>query len=157
MWVSKAIFQDSGKLKNQLQMWYHPPQPAAVYSLLPASANVFFTHRFFLRMPYRIWGVPFQCSKPEYCRQQSASCELQKVVPRVIDLSDDHYMEAEVASWSMDILNQLDLAHRSYFTTVLDKHVVALLKDRSLGNSSTQSACKLQENHTQDYLERKLL
>ncbi|GFO32833.1 kelch-like protein 7 [Plakobranchus ocellatus] len=172
LWVSKAIFQDSGRLKDQLQMWYYPPQPAAVYSQPPASANVFFTHRFFLWMPYRIWGTRFHCSKPECRRQQLASCGLYKTVRRVIDLSDDYYMGAEylecgkchkkLPSWSMDILGQLDPAHRSYFPAVLtyhlalDKRVVALLRDRSLGNSSTQLARKLQEIHTQDYLERKL-
>ncbi|GFO40157.1 hypothetical protein PoB_006666200 [Plakobranchus ocellatus] len=62
----------------------------------------------------------------------------------------------------MDILGQLEPAHRSYFPAVLsyhftlDERVVALLKDRSLGNSSTKLARKLQENHTHDYLERKL-
>ncbi|GFO46976.1 hypothetical protein PoB_007348100 [Plakobranchus ocellatus] len=123
-------------------------------------------------MPYRIWGTRFHCSKPECGRQQLASCGLYKVVCRVIDLSDDYYMGAEylecgkchkkLPSGSMDILGQLDLAHRSYFPAILsyhlalDKRVVALLKVRSLGNSSIKLARKLQENHIHDYLERKL-
>ncbi|GFN91715.1 hypothetical protein PoB_001822100 [Plakobranchus ocellatus] len=123
-------------------------------------------------MPYRIWGTRFHCTKPDCRRQQLVSCGLYKTVRRVIDLSNDYYMGAEylecgkchkkLPSWSMDILDQLDPAHRSYFPAVLtyhlalDKRVVALVKDRSLGNSTTQLARKLQEKHTHDYLERKL-
>ncbi|GFO37241.1 hypothetical protein PoB_006374600 [Plakobranchus ocellatus] len=97
-----------------------------------------------------------ESAAPECRRQQLASCGLYKTVRRVIDLSVDYYMGAEylecgkchkkLPSWSMDILGQLDPAHRSSFPAVLtyhfalDKRVVAFLKDRSLGNSSTQLA-----------------
>ena len=63
VWVANALFTESGRLKSQLQMWWHPPQPALVYSQPPATPNVFFHHRFFLWMPYRMLAYPFVCSQ----------------------------------------------------------------------------------------------
>ncbi|RUS90905.1 hypothetical protein EGW08_001302 [Elysia chlorotica] len=73
VWVSKALFTDSGKLKRDLRsMWYHPPQPAAVYSRPPATTSAFFCHRFFLWMQYRIWANPFVCSQPGCARRRGS-------------------------------------------------------------------------------------
>ncbi|RUS74336.1 hypothetical protein EGW08_017906 [Elysia chlorotica] len=118
VWVSKALFTDSGKLKRDLRsMWYHPPQPAAVYSRPPgppATPSVFF-----LWMPYPIWGYlfyPFECSQPGCARRQLHSCGLYKTVRRVIDQVDDYYMGTEYLEcgrchkspgWSLELLDQL--------------------------------------------------
>ncbi|RUS90903.1 hypothetical protein EGW08_001300, partial [Elysia chlorotica] len=164
VWVSKALFTDSGKLKRDLRsMWYHPPQPAAVYSRPPATPSAFFCHRFFLWMPYRIWGYPFVCSQPGCARRQLHSCGLYKTVRRVIDQVDDYYMGTEYLEcgrchkspgWSLELLDQLGYVERSQFPAVLsyqlalDKKIVSELRHRSLGNSPTAVFKKLQENHT---------
>ncbi|GFR76584.1 hypothetical protein ElyMa_005803700 [Elysia marginata] len=59
VWLSKSIFDEGGKLRSQLQMWYHPPQIPLVFSQPPVSPNLFFHHRFFLWMPYRMWNARF--------------------------------------------------------------------------------------------------
>ena len=172
VWISKALFTDSGRLKSQLQMWWYPPQPALVYSRPPATPNAFFHHRFFLWMPYRMWAVPFVCSQPGCERCQLSSCGLYKTVRRVIDQVDDYYMGTEylecgkchrkAPAWSLEILDQLDAAHRSHFPAVLsyhlalDKWIVAELRDRSLGNSSTRVHRRLEELHKTQYLEKML-
>ncbi|KAK3787067.1 hypothetical protein RRG08_007422 [Elysia crispata] len=82
VWVANALFTESGRLKSQHQMWWHPPQPALVYSQPPATPNVFFHHRFFLWMPYRMLSYPFVCSQPGCDRRQLSSCGLYKTVRR---------------------------------------------------------------------------
>ena len=157
---------------SQLQMWWHPPQPAFVYSQPPATPNVFFHHRLFLWMPYRILAFPFLCSQPGCDRRQLSSCGLYKTVRRVIDQVDDYYMGMEylecgkchrkVPAWSQEILDQLDICNRLRFPAVLsyhlalDQRVVAELRDRSLDNSATRLYGKLSELHYHDYMERVL-
>ncbi|KAK3731260.1 hypothetical protein RRG08_025803 [Elysia crispata] len=153
-------------------MWWHPPQPAFVYSQPPATPNVFFHHRLFLWMPYRILAFPFLCSQPGCDRRQLSSCGLYKTVRRVIDQVDDYYMGMEylecgkchrkVPAWSQEILDQLDICNRLRFPAVLsyhlalDQRVVAELRDRSLDNSATRLYGKLSELHYHDYMERVL-
>ncbi|KAK3759937.1 hypothetical protein RRG08_062160 [Elysia crispata] len=172
VWVANALFTESGRLKSQLQMWWHPPQPALVYSQPPATPNVFFHHRFFLWMPYRMLAYPFLCSQPGCDRRQLSSCGLYKTVRRVIDQVDDYYMGTEylecgkchrkLPAWSQEILEQLDICNRLRFPAVLsyhlalDRRVVAELRDRSLGNSATRLYRKLSELHYHDYMERVL-
>ena len=56
-------------------------------------------------------------------------------------------------SWNRDILSQLDIPHRKQFPALLayryacDESVVLLLRDRTTGNSPSQLARKLQEEH----------
>ena len=83
VWVANGLFTESGRLKSQLQMWWHPAQLALVYSQPPAKPNVFFHHRFFLWMPYRMLAYPFVCSQPGCDRCQLSSCGLYKTVRRV--------------------------------------------------------------------------
>ncbi|KAK3739335.1 hypothetical protein RRG08_041656 [Elysia crispata] len=58
VWVANGLFTESGRSKSQIQMWWHPPQPALVYSQPPATTV------FFLWMPYRMLAFPFLCSQP---------------------------------------------------------------------------------------------
>ena len=168
--TANALFTESGRLKNQLQMWWHPPQPALVYSQPPATPNVFFHHQFFLWMPYRMLAFPFLCCQPG-CDWRQLSCGHYKTAPRrVIDQVDDYYMGTEylecgkchrkVPALSQEILDQLDICNRLRFPAVLsyhlalDRRVVAELRDRSLGNSDTTLYRKLSELHYHDYMER---
>ncbi|KAK3787958.1 hypothetical protein RRG08_008975 [Elysia crispata] len=141
--TANALFTESGRLKNQLQMWWHPPQPALVYSQPPATPNVFFHRQFFLWMPYRMLAFPFLCCQPG-CDWRQLSCGHYKTAPRrVIDQVDDYYMGTEY----------LECAVLSYHLA-LDRRVVSELRDRSLGNSDTTLYRKLSELHYHDYMER---
>ncbi|GFR92966.1 hypothetical protein ElyMa_000880800 [Elysia marginata] len=168
IWLSKTIFQESGKLKSQLQMWYHPPQIPLVFSQPPASPNLFFHHRFFLWMPYRMWNARFLCSQPGCEGQQLNSCGLYRTVRRVIDRVDDYYMGTEYLecgkchkkspAWNQAILRQLDPAQRLMFPAVLsyklalDSSIVDEMRDRALGNTPTMLQRKLQEAHYKKYV-----
>ncbi|KAK3787956.1 hypothetical protein RRG08_008973 [Elysia crispata] len=168
--TANALFTESGRLKNQLQMWWHPPQPALVYSQSQATPNVFFHHQFFLWMPYRMLAFPFLCCQPG-CDWRQLSCGHYKTAPRrVIDQVDDYYMGTEylecgkchrkVPAWSQEILDQLDICNPLRFPAVLsyhlalDRRVVAELRDGSLSNSDTTLYRKLSELYYHDYMER---
>ncbi|GFR95714.1 hypothetical protein ElyMa_000951600 [Elysia marginata] len=168
IWLSKSIFQESGKLKSQLQMWYHPPQIPLVFSQPPASPNLFFHHRFFLWMPYRMWNARFLCSQPGCEGQQLNSYGLYRTVRRIIDRVDDYYMGTEYLecgkchkkspAWNQAILRQLDPAQRLMFPAVLsyklalDSSIVDEMRDRALGNTPTMLQRKLQEAHYKKYV-----
>ncbi|KAK3778485.1 hypothetical protein RRG08_066679 [Elysia crispata] len=68
----------------------------------------------------------------------------------------------KVPAWSQEILDQLDICNRLRLPAVLsyhlalDRRVVAELRDRSLGNSSTRLYRKLSELHYHEYMERVL-
>ena len=163
VWVANGLFTESGRLKSQLQMWWHPPQPALVYSQPSATPNVFFHHRFFLWMPYPMLPFPFVCSQPGCDRRQVSSCGLYKTVRRVIDQVDDYYMGTEylecgkchrkVPAWSQEILDQLDICNRLRFPAVLsyhlalDRRVVAELLDRSHQTVSQAQRAPLSRLH----------
>ncbi|GFS01684.1 hypothetical protein ElyMa_001104000, partial [Elysia marginata] len=95
VWLSKSIFDEGGKLRSQLQLWYHPPKIPLVFSQPPASPNLFFHHRFFLWMPYRMWNARFLCSQPGCEGQRLNSCGIYRTVRRLIDRVDDYYMGTE--------------------------------------------------------------
>ncbi|RUS80407.1 hypothetical protein EGW08_011843, partial [Elysia chlorotica] len=168
VWLSRALFTDGRKLRDDLQsMWFYPPEPPVVFSSPPESADIFFRHRFFLWMPHRIWGFPFVCSQPGCARRRLNSCGLYRTVRRVIDQVDDYYMGTEnlecarchkmSPGWSLELLGQLGYVERSQFPAVLsyhhalDKKVVAELRDRSVGNGSLRMFRKIQEMHTDDH------
>ena len=63
-------------------------------------------------------------------------------------------------SWNRDILSQLDIPHRKQFPALLtyryacDESVVLLLRDRTTGNSPSQLARKLQEEHRRTWMQQ---
>ncbi|XP_039670276.1 skin secretory protein xP2-like [Perca fluviatilis] len=58
-WISNAIFH-SGKLRQDLKLWYEPPVPALIYHQTP-TPDRFFTHRLMVWMPYHLWKVRVNC------------------------------------------------------------------------------------------------
>ncbi|KAK3726790.1 hypothetical protein RRG08_058442 [Elysia crispata] len=98
--VQPLIIPDSDTSKTGitvklLNMWWFPPKPALVYSQPPATPNVFFHHRFFLWMPYRMLAFPFLCSQRGCEQNQFSSCRLYKTVRHLIDQVDNYYMGTE--------------------------------------------------------------
>ena len=104
-------------------------------------------------------AFPFTCSQPGCERRQLSSCGLYKTVRHFIDQVDYYYhgdrkCHMKVAAWSREILDQLDPCNRRQFPAVLsyhltlDRRIVAELRHRSLGNSSTRVYRKLKELHS---------
>ena len=64
----------------------------------------------------------------------------------------------KLISWSPAIIKQLDVGHQMQFPVLMthkyacDIRVVRLLRQRGLGNSSTQLFCKLEEQHEEAWL-----
>ncbi|KAG7500103.1 hypothetical protein JOB18_008713 [Solea senegalensis] len=171
-WVGRALFQrepSSGKvvLTSPLKLWWHPPGARPLYTQPPANAHAFFQHPFFLWMPYRMWAYRLKCPADG---RKLMDAGLYKTVRRVLDRSGWYFMATEclecpachkkIVSWSRDILDQLDVAHREQFPAVLtyklscDKAVIGLLKERTLGNGVARLRASLVELHTSEWMAR---
>ncbi|TWW53092.1 hypothetical protein D4764_0263750 [Takifugu flavidus] len=172
-WVSSALFRvgSGGKLelRDQLQLWYYPPQPSLVYHQAPTPCR-FFAQSLLLWMPYRLWKVRLLCLKPACNGHPLASGGLHRRVRQVLDVDRYYNLVTETLictkcrtsqlSWSQAILQQLDLEHRSEFRVILtrryacDIRVIRQLRERGLGNSPSRIILQLKENHSEEWLQR---
>ncbi|XP_074535646.1 uncharacterized protein LOC141797859 [Halichoeres trimaculatus] len=172
-WVSAALFKvgASGKLelRDCLQLWYNPPPPALLYHQVP-TPDRFFSHRLFLWMPYRLWKVRLFCTNPTCTRHPLAGGGLHRRVRKVLDIDSYYILATETlicskcrssyVSTGQNILQQLDLAHRSEFRVILtrkyacDIRVIRLLRERTLGNGPARIVSQLKENHSEEWLQR---
>ncbi|MEQ2286049.1 hypothetical protein AMECASPLE_038223 [Ameca splendens] len=63
-------------------------------------------------------------------------------------------------SWNREILEQLDMAHRSEFRVILNRQyacdirVIRLLRERGLGNGPVRLIGQLKENHSEEWMKR---
>ncbi|KAL1265440.1 hypothetical protein QQF64_003467 [Cirrhinus molitorella] len=136
-WVSEAIFRVGSKgkleLRENLQLWYHPPPPALLYHQAP-TPDRFFSQSLLLWMPYRLWKVRLQCTNSACARHQLCGGGLHR--------------------------RQLDLAHRSEFRVILtrkyacDIRVLRLLRERGMGKGPVRIIGQLRENHSEEWLKR---
>ncbi|KAG9270336.1 hypothetical protein AMEX_G15275 [Astyanax mexicanus] len=172
-WVSEALFRVGAKgkleLRDNLQLWYHPPPPALLYHQVPGPDR-FFSQSLLLWMPYRLWKVRLQCINPACNGRQLSGGGLHRRVRQVLDIDRYYNLATETLictgcrssylSWSQTILQQLDLAHRSEFRVILtrryacDIRVIRLLRERSLGNGPVRIIGQLKENHSEEWLQR---
>ncbi len=123
-------FTTKGKpeLRDNLQLWYYPPQPALIYNQAPAPDR-FFCHSFLLWMPYKLWRVKILCPNPACGQHQLTGGGLHKRARQVLDIDRTYNMVTETlictkcrashVSWSHTVLQQLDLGHRSEFQIIL--------------------------------------
>ena len=173
-WVSSALFKvsnstgkpsfDSSKVT---QMWFYPPPPSLLPSQ-PPSMSRYFAQRLFLWMPRRMWQVKLHCPHPECEQHPLTSAGVYPRVRQVLDIDSFYILAAEyleclkcgrkLISWSPAIIKQLDVGHQMQFPVLMthkyacDIRVVRLLRQRGLGNSSTQLFCKLEEQHEEAWL-----
>ncbi|XP_030196810.1 uncharacterized protein LOC115531596 [Gadus morhua] len=173
-WVGRALFHrdpSSGKavLTTPPRLWWYPPGARLLYTQPPATAHAFFQRPFFLWLPYRMWAYHLKCPADG---GKLMGAGLYKTVRRVLDRSGWYYMATEclqcpscgkkVAGWSQDILEQLDVAHREQFPAVLtyklscDRAVIAMLKERTLGNGVSRLRASLVEQHSRDWMQRSI-
>ena len=79
-WVSRAMFVVNARgkpvLRDILQLWWYPPQPALVYTQPPASVDPFYARPFFLWMPKSMWRVVLTCTQPKCHNKQLTACGL---------------------------------------------------------------------------------
>ncbi|CAL8237725.1 unnamed protein product, partial [Lota lota] len=120
-------------------------------------------------MPYHLWKVRVSCPK---CKRQLTGAGIHKRARRVLDVDRYYLMVTETLrcnsagcitnylSTSKTILDQLSLPLRREFRIILtckyacDIRVIRMLRERTIGNSSTRLAKQLRENHGEQWLER---
>ena len=171
-WIAKALFGWTKTGKAELvpehvnQLWWYPPQPAVAVNNIPA-VDRYFAWPLFLWMPRKQWKVKLYCPKPGCDKQELASAGINQKVRQVVDIDGFYNMacnnlecmkcRSRVLSWSHAILSQLDIAHRVQFPCILrakhacDIKIVRLLRNRGLGNSSSQIRKKLLEQHGEEW------
>lgn len=133
-WIGKRLFKMGSKgkpeLRDNLQLWYYPPQPALIYNQAPAPDR-FFCHCLLLWMPYKLWRVKVLCPNPACGQHQLTGGGLHKRARQVLDIDRMYNMVTETlictkcrashVSWSQTVLQQLDLGHRSEFQVILTR------------------------------------
>ncbi|XP_056116177.1 uncharacterized protein LOC130092361 [Rhinichthys klamathensis goyatoka] len=172
-WIASRLFKMGPKgkpeLRDNLQLWYYPPQPALIYNQAPAPDR-FFCHALLLWMPYKLWKIKAVCPNSACGQHQLTGGGLHKRARQVLDIDRMYNMVTETlictkckashVSWSQTVLQQLDLGHRSEFRVILtrkyacDMRVIRLLRERGLGNSPTRVIKQLRENHSEEWLQR---
>lgn len=139
-WIRKALFKLNAKtgkldLTTQLKMWWYPPQPPLVHSNPPA-VSVYFCRPLFLWMPLRMWSFQFTCINPKCTGHKLTSAGVNKSIRHVLDIDGWYDMATEYLeckrclkkfpAWSAELLNQLDIAHRSQFPAILTYRLMLL-------------------------------
>ncbi|XP_019953452.2 uncharacterized protein [Paralichthys olivaceus] len=119
-----------------------------------------------------MWQYPLVCLRPACGKHRLTAAGLYRTVRKVLDIDGwydlaTEYLECKRCSkkypaWSEDILGQLDMGHRSQFPALLtyryscDAQVVRMMRERTMGNSVTQLYKKLQEQHSEAWMQRVL-
>lgn len=174
-WISKALFRWTAQGHPELifsrvdKLWWYPPQVPLKTSNCPPLEN-YFGHPLLLWMPRKLWQVKLTCPHPDCQKDLLTSAGLHQKIRQVIALGKTYFVASEylacrrckrkVISWSHDIVSQLDIGHRVQFPCILtsklacDMEVVCLMRQRGLGNSSSQIQRKLQERHTEVWLQK---
>lgn len=162
-WIGKALFNNKGNtLSEKIQLWYYPPQiygssgTPDIYPLFCKPALVW--------MPYRTFNWEFKCPT---CSKPLTSKGAYRNVRLVLNLKSYYYLIGEYMecreshtfiSYDQRLLEQLTSDIRSKFPVTLtrkyalDNSVIAMLRSRTLGNSSHAIANSVLEQHSEDYL-----
>ncbi|KAG7527023.1 hypothetical protein JOB18_048243 [Solea senegalensis] len=176
-WISKALLRWSRFNQPELdlekvdRMWWYPPRPSLNSSAI-LTLEQFFGHPLFLWMPRKLWRVRLLCPHPDCGKSELTSAGLHQRVRQVIGVSSSYFLASEylacksckrkVIGWSHAIVSQLDIGHRIQIPCLLtfklgcDMQVVRLMRQRGLGNSSSQLQKQLEEQHAESWLGRQI-
>ncbi|KAI9534628.1 hypothetical protein NQZ68_012861 [Dissostichus eleginoides] len=142
-WISKALFKWNAKGHPELdsrvdKLWWYPPQVPLRTSKSPAQENYFAGLHQKIRQVVAVGKMYFVASEYLSCRR----------------------CKRKVISWSHGLISQLDIGHRVQFPCILtsklacDFEVASLMRQRGLGNSSSQIQRKLQERHAEVWMQK---
>ncbi|KAI4792444.1 hypothetical protein KUCAC02_032624 [Chaenocephalus aceratus] len=173
-WISKALFKWNAKGHPELdsrvdKLWWYPPQVPLRTSKSPAQEN-YFGHPLLLWMPRKLWQVMLTCPHPDCNKDPLTSAGLHQKIRQVVAVGKIYFVASEylacprckrkVISWSHGLISQLDIGHRVQFPCILtsklacDFEVASLMRQRGLGNSSSQIQRKLQERHAEVWMQK---
>lgn len=174
-WISKALFRWTAQGHPELdfsrvdRLWWYPPQVPLKTNIVP-SLEHYFGHPLLLWMPRKLWQVKLSCPHPGCDKEPLSSAGLHQKIRQVVAVGKMYFVASEylacrrckrkVISWSHGIVSQLDIGHRVQFPCILtsklacDNEVASLMRQRGLGNSSSQIQRKLQERHAEVWLHK---
>ena len=178
-WVHDCLVNKAtGRLKTVqegLQQSYSPPDPALLSTVHCGKpvADTYFCRRLFVWLPRRLLNHNVQCTT---CKSDLTSKGLYTTVREVVDICERYLLATEYLEcpntkcsstnyigWSRAIVEQLDVPIQKQFPAILTKKaaldlkVLAFLKQRSLGNSTSLLRNSLEELHSEKYLNTVLL
>nr|XP_034315334.1 mucin-5B-like [Crassostrea gigas] len=175
LWVSKALFRFSpgGRVEFDLdkidRVWFYPPQPSLSCTIKP-RVDRYFSRPLFLWMPRRLWLVKLYCPQQGCNRVELTSVGIYNKVRQVLDVNGYYTIAGEtlicpackkrMVSWNQKIIQQLDLGHQLQFPCILtyryacDLKIIRLLRQRGIGNSASQIRAKIQEQHSEVWLQK---
>ncbi|XP_023815154.2 uncharacterized protein LOC110013889 [Oryzias latipes] len=174
-WMSKALFKWTAQGHPELdfsrvdRLWWYPPQFPLHVTNVPQPED-YFGSLLFLWMPRKLWQVKLTCPHSDCHKGLLTSSGVHQKIRQVISLDITYFVASEylvckickrkVISWSHAIVSQLDVGHRGQFPCILtsklacDLRVVTLMRQRGLGNSSSQIRKKVQESHSEVWLKK---
>ncbi|XP_019633279.1 PREDICTED: uncharacterized protein LOC109476717 [Branchiostoma belcheri] len=168
-WLGKTLFVKPGQLSPTLQHWYHPPLKKADGQTKP-QPELYFLRRMFLWMPRRMYLFDFRC--PNCPKRALTGKGTYNRVRLVLDTTDYYYLCTEYLTcsdcggtfpaWDSRLLHQLPDHLKMKFPALLtrkyacDRNVVALLRSRTLGNSSTALRNTVMEMHSEEWLRKQV-
>ncbi|XP_078606607.1 uncharacterized protein LOC144879237 [Branchiostoma floridae x Branchiostoma japonicum] len=168
-WVGKTLFVKEHVLISNLQHWYHPPQVKADGQTRP-EPEPYFVRRLFVWMPRKMYLFDFKC--PSCPKRSLTSKGIYNKVRLVLDLKEYYYLVTEYLtcsscrgtfqSWDSRLLQQLPDHIGLKFPALLthkyacDKAVVAMMRSRTLGNSSNALRNTIMEMHYEEWLRRQI-
>ncbi|XP_067281933.1 uncharacterized protein [Pseudorasbora parva] len=174
-WVSKALFRWSSENQPEMdyarvdRMWWYPPFPPLNLTEEP-EMGCYFGHVLFLWMPRKLWDVKLTCPRLDCVKEDLKLAGLHQELRQVVDMEGSYFMASEclvcgkckqkVISWSHDVVSQLDIGHRVQYPCILasqaacDMKVVHFNRQRCLGTSICQIQKKLEEHHTEVWLQK---
>ncbi|KAK0147214.1 hypothetical protein N1851_013367 [Merluccius polli] len=167
-WISKALFQWSKTGQPELdftwvdRMWWYPPQPSLVPTGIPPMER-YFGHPLFLWMPRKLWRMRLLCPHEDCgkdCRTAPESTTCGWCQHDI--LHGVRGCKRKVISWTRNIIRQLDIGHHVQFPCLLtsklgcDMQVVRQMRQRGLGNSSSQLQRQMAEQHAEVWLQKQL-
>lgn len=151
------------------RMWWYPPFPPLTLAKEP-EMGCYFGHVLFLWMPQKLWNVKLICPRSDCVKEELTSAGLHQELRQVVDMEGSYFMASEclvcgkckrkVISWSHDVVSQLDIGHRVQYPCILasqmacDLKVVHFNRQRCLGTSISQIQKKLEEHHTEVWLQK---
>ncbi|CAB4020973.1 Hypothetical predicted protein [Paramuricea clavata] len=174
-WIAQALFKANARTgKAELdfgrvnKLWWYLPQPPLIASQPPRPSKLF-SQRLLLWMPRKLWGVKLHCPHPTCEKKELTGAGIDPRIRQVLDIDNlaAEYLECrackkKVISWSPAIVRQLDPGHQLQFPVLItyqyacDVKVIRLLRQRSLGNSSTVLQKKMSEQHGEKWLQKSI-
>ncbi|XP_045927014.1 uncharacterized protein LOC123984448 isoform X1 [Micropterus dolomieu] len=176
-----GLFKRRRVMKSD-RMWFYPPEPPGCVGGALPTPQLSSQSCVFVWCPVGVWRYSLKCPRGDECVGRGRKVHLYKSgyhsqVRHICDVSSWYTALTDVLccgpctkaarsgeggtvgrwlAWDPANLSQLSEAHQAVFPAILtSKNVVRLLRDRTEGNTMVKVWRQIQENHVEEYLQRK--